>query len=104
MQNWETGAVCCKRRAYYKNKLYGENAQLLVFNLAVHIPAIGRLDKHVFIKNKQASIRPSNNETIPAGHSSKSEIPLRGKAYFSSRQSVFQLTVLVEVLSFIHQS
>ena len=41
MQNLETGAVCCKRRADYKNKRYGENAQLLVFNLAVHIPAIG---------------------------------------------------------------
>jgi len=41
MQNWETGAVRCKRRVYYKNKLYGENAQLLVFNLAVHIPATG---------------------------------------------------------------
>jgi hypothetical protein len=41
MQNREICAVCCKCRADYKNKPYGENAQLSAFNLAVRIPAIG---------------------------------------------------------------
>jgi len=41
MQNREISAVCCKCRADYKNKLYGDNAQLTVFNLAVRIPIIG---------------------------------------------------------------
>jgi len=41
MQNRKIRAVCCKDRSDYKDKLYGENPQLLVFNWAVHIQALG---------------------------------------------------------------